>query len=811
MLSPGVTHCGLSPRSPHTARHEKHRPPPITAPAELDPQSRQGRLQSLAHAVTAEPGVRLSGAERTSVMLIACAKAGDILGAGWSHWPWATAIAPTPTRAATVASGRDVEAQVFLTPRGGADAGAQQQWPCGVKHCLVIMLSLQVLLLLFAPQLITRLQQQRNIGGIPLSASSNAAHRNAVLPITAADASEPHSGLVGVQTPITAALKKITPASAAPSIRAAPASPFRANVSAFEQCSSARIASVTASLYTSCPILSRDWTALESVGSVLRRSGGLFTTRTKSDPSSPLQAFENICLQGGGRRGQYTAWVIVGAGPATGPASRPLSGHKPGSRPGPAKPRSNANLTASEADDEERETAASQETLDRLGLFAEPATSGGPQQQQYRWRRRRLPPSHWKFLPGTTIHHASGSKAQFGPALLDRVRMGMTGTLMPQCAGLKHPVDQILVDNGCADHTHARQLPGAQNSNRSDARDALASNSSLPADLVCPLHQAGTAAARWALRLSVLDPQTLPEPPRFDTRLVAPLPPIRRRANSSSVHFVTLHEAVPDAPLSDGSGRLGPSTCPATELTGLCFERFVLPVPAPVAVAGPHKGSRNSSRGEDESREWLHRFRNATFRALQLPEPFLVLPGAAAPRRAASSSPGAKGSITRVPRVLLYGREDRRRRRWVDVERTRAALQSLHDAGRISLSFEPRLARLQDSFCGLVRLFSQSDVVVMPHGSAVSAAVWSPEGALLIEISPEGSAADSWTGLFQRELGLRVKRLVGATERSSGRGRPQFRQDGDFSADPALVLEQLVAVGIDVSAARKRNQSARLA
>lgn len=758
-------------------------------------------------------------------MLLACAKAGDIIGAGWSHWPWATTIAPTPTRAATAAAdsrGRDVEAQGLLTPReDDADAQQQQQqqqqgWSFSVKHCLVIMLSLQILLLmLFAPQLLTRLQQQHDVGGAPLPVSSNAALFNADLPADAADASqpfipvlntvaaaaEPESELVGAQSPITATLAKITPASAVPSRLAAAALPSRADVGAFEQCSTAHVASVTASLYASCPTARRNWSGLESVGSLLRRSSGEFTTRIKSEPASTLmQTFENVCLQGR-KHGQYTAWVSVGPGHKPKRPAQPISSNA----------RSNSTLTALEAEADAREDSLSQLDLDELGLFAA-AAPGGPQ-QQYSWRRRRAPLPHWKYLPGTTIHQPLGSEQHLG-RVLEHVRLAMTGALFPRCAGLDHPVDQILVDGGCADHTHAvrRPLMAQNRSSAQVASPSLASSASFPTDLVCPLHQTGSAAARWALRLSMLDPQTLPESPLFDARSVAVLPPIVRRG-ANGAHFVTLHEAAAGTPLSDGSGQRGPSICPAAELPGLCFERLVVPVVRPLLQiqSQTHQDSRNSSCGEAEDRAWLHRFRNATFRALQLPEPFLVLPGAGTVAPTWAAAPGARGKLPRVPRVLLGGQDDAGERRWVDVDRTRAALESLHAAGRIVLSFRPRLDNA--SFCELVRLFSQSDVVVMAHGSPVSAAaVWAPEGALLIEVLPGARrvSSTSWSGVVHRVLGLRVRSVTGTADRPSGRGR-SGKKDGEWNVDPSLLLSELASVGIDVSTSRKSKSSVRLA
>lgn len=152
------------------------------------------------------------------------------------------------------------------------------------------------------------------------------------------------------------------------------------------------------------------------------------------------------------------------------------------------------------------------------------------------------------------------------------------------------------------------------------------------------------------------------------------------------------------------------------------------------------------------------------------------------------------------PRMIYIGRRDANRRRMGNEEEVRNVLEPLG----VSTVFPEHLP-----FSEQVRLFSQADVVVAPHGAGLSNAVFCRPGTSVVEVfSPEYVNPCFWS--ISQAVGLDYHYLIGDSgPRMDGDpsiGWPWAAQGGNEDIDAPI--EELRSVVASISSAWKVNESA---
>lgn len=147
------------------------------------------------------------------------------------------------------------------------------------------------------------------------------------------------------------------------------------------------------------------------------------------------------------------------------------------------------------------------------------------------------------------------------------------------------------------------------------------------------------------------------------------------------------------------------------------------------------------------------------------PRRLLPTPAATAALRTLSEAPFRAYALPRTPsrtdarvRVLLYDRQDVRRRQWANPEPVMTMLQNDPDVRVRRVSFMPLALAVQ------ARMFQWADVIISPHGAGLANTVFMKDGADIIEVwkccrqavvDPEKPG--NWTGWHAAIMGLSLR------------------------------------------------------
>ena len=87
--------------------------------------------------------------------------------------------------------------------------------------------------------------------------------------------------------------------------------------------------------------------------------------------------------------------------------------------------------------------------------------------------------------------------------------------------------------------------------------------------------------------------------------------------------------------------------------------------------------------------------------------------------------------------------------------------------------------------------FAAADVIVGPHGAAMTNLIFAPEGARVLELfGPRYVKASFWT-LTSSIPGVEHRYLVGGSAADARRQRPMNRVQDDIDIDPDLVIAEV--------------------